>query len=202
MSTTEIIAAVLGVLCVGLLIVRNHWSWPIGFVQVVLTGIVLWNAKLYAETGLQVVFAVLQLYGWWAWFVSLRGGDQTDNQVKSEIEIVRLTAIQRAIALVATGVMTCCLYLLLVSFTDGQAPAADSFIAAASLVAQALLAWRYFENWHFWIVIDLVSIPLYASRELYALALLYVVFLGLAIAGWSIWRRQLQQQRVVQGVAT
>lgn len=50
MTTIEILATILGILCVGLLILRNQWSWPFGLVQVVLQGIVLWNAKLYEKT--------------------------------------------------------------------------------------------------------------------------------------------------------
>jgi nicotinamide mononucleotide transporter len=63
------------------------------------------------------------------------------------------------------------------------------------LTAQYLLARRYHENWTYWIIVDIVSIPLYIARELYPFGILYVIFLGLAIAGWISWHRALTQQR-------
>lgn len=207
MSTLEIIASLLGALCVGLLIRRNHWSWPIGFVQVVLMAVVLWKARLYAETGLQVVFAVLQLYGWWAWlasvkFAAIAGDEKSSEAAGGEIVVRRLSGWRWLAAITSTLIGTAMLYAILVRWTDGQAPSVDAFIAAASLVAQALLAWRYLENWYFWIVVDLVSIPLYGTRGMYALALLYVVFLVMAISGWWVWRSSLLQRNHRAEVAT
>lgn len=196
MLVLEVIAAVLGVLCVGLLITRNHWSWPIGLVQVVLQGIVFWDAKLYAETGLQVVFAVLQLYGWWAWLVSRRGltGSAPGGVAQEQIRVETLTARGWGVSIGSTMLGTLAVGWFLARYTDGQSPWLDAFIAAASLTAQYLLAARCHENWTFWIIVDVVSIPLFIARGLYPFAILYVVFLGLAIAGWITWRRVLRLQ--------
>jgi nicotinamide mononucleotide transporter len=88
-----------------------------------------------------------------------------------------------------TLVMTLVFASLLISFTDAKAPIVDSLLASASLVAQYLLARRYLENWVYWILIDIVSIPLFASRSLYWFSGLYVVFLILAIQGFLSWRQ-------------
>ncbi len=85
------------------------------------------------------------------------------------------------------------------SFTDGKSPIADAFITAASLTAQYLLAKRYYENWGYWIVVDVLSIPLYVIRDLPVLAVLYVVFLAMAIAGFYQWRTALRNQEIQQG---
>jgi nicotinamide mononucleotide transporter len=94
----------------------------------------------------------------------------------------------------ATGLGTFGLAWFLIQFTDGQAPWVDAFIASASLTAQYLLAKRYHANWTYWIVVDLVSIPLYFARGLFPFAILYMIFLGLAIAGWITWYWALQKQ--------
>ncbi|MCU0721079.1 MAG: nicotinamide mononucleotide transporter family protein [Pirellula sp.] len=65
MSLIEIVAAIFGFLSVWFYIVRNPASWPTGLVQVLLLWNVFWNAKLYADFGLHVLYAVLQIYGWW-----------------------------------------------------------------------------------------------------------------------------------------
>jgi nicotinamide mononucleotide transporter len=186
----EVLSAAFGFVCVALLIVRNHWSWPVGFVQVILTAVVLWDAMLYAETALQFLFAGLQIYGWWAWLASRTS--KTDPLAPSDIRVEELTKRGWSLSLIATIAMTASLTWVLVTFTDGNSPGIDAFITAASLTAQVLLAARCLENWLFWIAVDIVSIPLYIHRGLYVLALLYVLFLCLAIGGWVSWRQSLK----------
>jgi len=198
MTTIEILATILGILCVGLLILRNQWSWPIGLVQVVLQGIVLWNAKLYAETALQGVFWVLQLYGWWAWIASNRN-ESTSQSINTPVQVERLSTNASIFFIGLTLLQTILIAWFLMSFTNGKSPIADAFITAASLTAQYLLAKRYYENWGYWIVVDVLSIPLYVIRELPVLAVLYVVFLAMAIAGFYQWRKALQNQEIQQG---
>lgn len=196
MPILEIVAAALGALCVGLLIVRNHWSWPIGLGQVILTAAVFWEAKLYAETGLQVIFAFLQVYGWWAWLASRNtSADHTAGMHGDEL--IRVRTLPRAgwfLSIAITGLTTLIIAWFLIAFTDGQAPVFDALITASSLTAQYLLAARYHENWAYWIFVDVVSTPLYLARGLYPMAILYVIFLGMAIVGWFRWKRALESQ--------
>jgi nicotinamide mononucleotide transporter len=197
MTILEAIASVFGIACVWLVVRRNHWSWPIGLIQVILTAIVLWDAKLYAETGLQIVFAFLQFYGWYEWLTAPVIGDEESlarNRVDllgegAKIKVERLTNKNLFVSVLMTVLMTVVFASLLILFTDAKAPIVDSLLASASLVAQYLLARRYLENWVYWILIDIVSIPLFASRSLYWFSGLYVIFLVLAIQGFLSWRR-------------
>jgi len=65
MSLVELSAAILTIVNVYLTIRRNVWCWPAGAVSVVLYMFVFWEAKLYADMVLQVVYFVLQFYGWY-----------------------------------------------------------------------------------------------------------------------------------------
>lgn len=208
MSNLEIVASLFGAACVVLLIFRNHWSWPIGLVQVILTAVVFYQAKLYAETALQVIFAILQVYGWIAWFAdSSRGKLNEKLPAKSffappDIVVEELSLFHRAISLIAIGIGTGVIATLLFTFTNGNSPVADAFITAASLVAQWLLAKRYLENWVIWIVVDVVSIPLYWQRELPFFAILYVLFLVLALLGLRAWLWQVRNQAKAKALAS
>lgn len=73
-------------------------------------------------------------------------------------------------------------------------------IGASSVVAQILLNKRYIENWVIWIVVDVVSIPVYIYKELNLIALLYVVFLGLAITGLTKWINEYKENKGVINV--
>jgi len=72
MSGLELFAAALGVIAVWLTVKQNPWCWPIGLVMVLLYTWIFFDVKLYSDMLLQVIYAVLQLYGWWQW---TRGGN-------------------------------------------------------------------------------------------------------------------------------
>lgn len=81
MSGLELFAAALGVIAVWLTVKQNPWCWPIGLVMVLLYVWIFFDVKLYSDMLLQVVYAVLQLYGWWQW---TRRGERRDvRQVTS-----------------------------------------------------------------------------------------------------------------------
>ena len=46
---------------------QNRWCWPIGLAMVLIYAWIFFEVKLYSDMLLQVVYAVLQLYGWWQW---------------------------------------------------------------------------------------------------------------------------------------
>ncbi|MFN7292323.1 MAG: nicotinamide riboside transporter PnuC [Pirellula sp.] len=216
MSLVEIVAAIFGFLSVWFYIFRNPASWPTGLVQVLLLWSVFWNAKLYADFGLHVLYAILQIYGWWAWIRVQRTNDLARNAVRERRRFVdlspdddppkssdspvqdgvRIRSLGRAGlvgCLLAVPILTAIFAGLLIRYTDATLPVWDSFIAAASIVAQCLLAARYVENWRFWIAVDIVGIGLFAFKELYPTTVLYILFLVMAIWGDVAWRKSLRQ---------
>src|SRR5476651_1477355 len=72
MSGLELFAAALGVIAVWLTVKQNPWCWPIGLVMVLVYSWIFFDVKLYSDMLLQVIYAALQLYGWWQW---TRAGD-------------------------------------------------------------------------------------------------------------------------------
>lgn len=193
MTILEIIAAVFGFLCVWFYIVRSVWSWPTGLVQVLLLIAVFYHAKLYADMALHVIYVGLQIFGWVAWQKSLR--IKQSGTAETERVVVRSLNLSGIIAcILVTILLTIAFSSVLLLWTDAELPIADSFVAAASLVAQYLLATRYLENWIFWIVVDTVGVGLFAYKELYPTAILYALFWVMAIVGLVAWNRAAQQQ--------
>jgi nicotinamide mononucleotide transporter len=90
---------------------------------------------------------------------------------------------------VATAAISLALGLSLARWTDAALPMADSAVTGMSIAAQILLSFRRIENWVLWIVIDIVSIALYLSRDLHLLAALYAGFLVLSVVGLRTWTR-------------
>lgn len=185
LGMTEVIGFVSGGLTVYLTIQRNIWLWPTGLVNNVFFGILFWESKLYADMGLQVVYFILSVLGWYWW---LHGGRD-----KAELPIQRTPLWLWAVLIALTGFGTALMRWYLQG-VGGSAPLWDGFTTVLCLVAQFLLTRKYIENWAFWLVADIVYVPLYISKGLYLTAALYAIFLGMCVAGWLQWRRGLWEQ--------
>lgn len=185
MGWTEVVAFVTGAWCVWLTVKENIWNWPIGLANATFSGIVYFQARLFADSVLQGVYFVVGLFGWYWW---LFGG-----QNRTELRVERAPARELAVTFAVGYTATFAIYMLLKHF-NGAAPVLDAVLTSFSLVAQFLLTRKYLENWIVWIAVDLVYIPWLASRGLFLMALLYGVFLVLAIIGlfdwWEKWKAQ------------
>ena len=103
--------------------------------------------------------------------------------------MVRRATPRVLLASVAAVVVATFGLTLLLRATDDAAPFWDALTTALSLVAQWLLNTKKIETWYFWIAADCVYVPLYLSKDLNLTAVVYVLFLGLCVAGLLAWRR-------------
>ena len=189
MKTIEIVAAVFGVVSVFLSVRQNIWSWPTAIVNVGLYILVFFQAKLYADTGLQVVYVVLNAYGWYHW---LYGGKN-----RTELPVSRTSARLGAL-LVGIGLAgTALIGTLLARTTDASLPYLDSMTTSTSLVAQWMMTRKLLENWLVWVAVDVVYIGMYIYKSLYVTAVLYFVFLVLSAMGYVQWKRSFQSRTPV-----
>lgn len=183
MSPLEIAAAVLSLVSVWLTVREHIWCWPTGIAGVALYGVVFFRTRLYADTGLQVVFAILSFYGWWEW---LHGGAE-----RTPLKVATASNRARVAAFIAGAAFAVGLGALLRRFTNAALPWVDSALTSYSLVAQWLLTKKYIENWVVWILVDVVYIGMFAFKQLYVTSALYAIFLLLSLRGFFEWRRSL-----------
>ena len=184
MSYYEIIGAAFGLLSVWLTVKENIWLWPTGLISVCFYIIVFFQAKLYANMGLQVVFIALQIYGWYEW---LHGGKDR-GRLKISRAGLKLDLLLALVAFIVTAAMG----YLLDTQTDASLPYGDSAATALSLVAQWMLAKKLIENWIVWIAVDVITIGLCLYNNLFPTAALYVAFLVLAVMGLIEWRKTIK----------
>jgi nicotinamide mononucleotide transporter len=151
---------------------------------VTVQGVLFFRTRIYADALLQVFFFVTLAWGWWHW-VKHRGKTK-------ELPVTKLGASGRVIVLVTASITTVVWALALRRWTDAVIPWRDAFIAAFSVVAQVLQARKQVETWPLWVVVNLVAIPAYWSASLAFSAFLYLIYLGLALAGWRAWHRALK----------
>lgn len=188
-SYAELFGFITGALNVWLVTRENIWSWPLGIINAVFYVVVFAKSGLYSDTGLQVVYFTLSCYGWWHW---LRGGPQ------HEAVVVTRTPRHLWLVLAALGVTTWVLLFSITSRIPGSAlPKMDAALVATSLIAQWMMTRKLLENWVLWILVDVVYVPVFVIKGLRLTAVLYAIFLGLAILGYVQWRRSAQRGETV-----
>lgn len=179
----ELLAAGLGVFSVYLMTAQKPLAWPIGFLMVVLYSWIFWQARLFSEMLLQLIYAALQLYGWYQW---LRGGVQKQQREVSSLplSLIRLHLIIGLIISLTLGA-------LMSNYTSANLPWLDAALTGFSLVGQYWMAKKYLQCWSLWVVVDVIYIGMFSLAGLYLTAALYAVFTGLAVWGWLQWRTNL-----------
>lgn len=183
-SGWEIAGFLLGVVGVVLMIRQHLLAWPVGLVQVAIYAWVFYGSRLYSDAILQVIFFVLLVYGWIQWRRGVR-----DGQVRHELPVTSLTLSGKLICLGIGAVATGAWGEFMHRNTDAALPHWDAFILAFSMVAQWMQARKKIENWALWMAVNVVAIGVYFTKQLYLTAILYAVFLGLAVAGRLTWQR-------------
>jgi nicotinamide mononucleotide transporter len=178
----ELAAVVLALAMVALNMRVNPLAWPLAIASSLLYFLLFWDSRLYGEAGLQIFFVIVALWGWWQW---LRG-TMDDGSALRVRALPRLEALG---GLLALAVAWPALALFLDHRTDSDVPWFDAFPTAASLIGQWLLGRKYVENWLVWLLVNVVSVALFAFKGLWLTVLLYAVFAVLSVAGWRAWRR-------------
>ena len=181
MSQLEWLAAALLLVNVALVARRSVWNYPFALVAVSLYALVFYEARLFSDMLLQGFFFALNLYGWRGWLAAREG--------RAAIPVGWMSGRERLLWGGATVAAWVGWSFGMHRFTHAAAPWADGAVAMISIAAQWLLARRRVESWWLWICVDLVAVPLFLSRGLYATSAVYAVLLALSIAGLLQWRR-------------
>ncbi|HEX8405477.1 MAG TPA: nicotinamide riboside transporter PnuC [Duganella sp.] len=165
---------------------NNVHSWWLGVIGCSLFAVLFYTSKLYADVALQLFFIVTCLIGWRRWVGG--GGDGGGGALPISNARPKLVGLMSVAGVTATAAYG----LMLQLYTDAYAPFIDSAVLMFSIVAQLLLMGRRLQTWPFWLLVNTVSVPLYASRGLYLTAVLYAAYWLNALASWFFWRRQMR----------
>lgn len=184
-SLLEVIGVITGLLCVWLAAINNIWNWPIAIISVGIYIYIFFFARLYADMGLQVYFMVMNIYGWYYW------AKEPDDANK--MPIVLIGRKELAWSMLAIIVFTVILGTGL-KYTTASFPYLDSFCTACSLVAQVWLARKILENWLIWLFVDIVYVGVYILKGLDLTAVMYAIYVGLALFGYLDWKKDYKKQ--------
>lgn len=187
----EFVAVVFGILSVVYSRAENILVYPTGLVNTTLYIYLSVQAGLYAEASVNGYYTIMSIAGWVWW-----ARKKTDGE--HQLRISGSSATDWRNALLFFGFFWVSLWWLLDRFTDSSVPLADGFAAASAYTGMWLMARKKLENWIWWIVTNIASIPLYFSKGFVFTSFQYLVFLVLAVMGYAEWRRKLAQSEVAK----
>ncbi len=191
MSYVELIGTLFAIWSVWLVSKRNILTWPIGIVSVLLFMILFYQIRLYSDTIEQVYYLITNIYGWWVWSQSPQMGGKIANVRYSNSQILILGVAITGIVAIIVGFVVSKVHLLLPGIFPEPAsfPYLDALTTVMSFSATWLMIQGRVECWVYWIIVDVIGIWLYFVKEVKFIALLYGIFLVMAINGLRLWHK-------------
>ena len=186
--SVELVAVVFSIAYLYFSIRQKILLWPMGMISAILYMVVFFQAKFYADMGLNGYYLVISIYGWAHW------SNKGENQRK-RLKISRITRKTGLILGVLTLAVFWLIGWLLNRYTDSPIPYWDAFTTAASFTATWMLARKILEHWIVWIVVDAISMGLYLYRGLVPTLLLFGVYTTMAVIGFIAWKKSYTRAR-------
>lgn len=192
----DIFTTLLGLLYIWLEYRANIWLWAVGIVMPALDIYLYYSHGLYGDAAMAVYYTVAAIYGLLAWRfgISLSRLLKRKTTSQKELQISRMPINKYLPTLVFLAMAWGTTYWILVTFTNSTVPLLDSFTNAMSFVGLWALAKKYIEQWLFWIVVDAVCCYLYIVKGIPFKALLYGLYVFIAVMGWMKWEKMRKMQ--------
>lgn len=191
-SIWEFIAVIFGIGSVWYARKESILVYPVGIVSVVIYVFICFNARLYADAGINLFYFVMSVYGWYHW---------THKNGHTETREISVNSTKEQILGIVLTIVSFFLILALiwlfnrddVVYMNSYVPYVDSLTTAIFLIGMWLMALKRIENWLYWIIGDLIAIPLYFGKGLVFTSFQYLVLLIIAIWGYIEWRKRWNQ---------
>jgi nicotinamide mononucleotide transporter len=192
-SVIEWLIFVLALIYVIFAAVENIWCWIFGIVSSALSVYLCYSGHLFLESGLQVFYVFIGIYGWYEW---LYGANQPSlnnklRPAKTELHIASFSFLKTGYLILIGCIIWIPFGYIAHRYSTQVYPYLDAFITAFSIVATWMTAKKILQNWIFWIIIDGLAIVLYGSRGYYLIALLYGIYTILSFIGYLQWKKRI-----------
>jgi nicotinamide mononucleotide transporter len=202
MSIWEVVAVILGVAYLVLAMRQNILCWYAALGSTAIFSWLFWDVSLVMESGLNVYYLIMAVYGWWVWRGNTQQNQVNSSEVIKAVEIKSWSLSRHALIIVGIVLISLATGYGLEKNTSAALPYLDSFTTWGAVITTYMVAQKVLENWLYWLVIDTVAIYLYIDRELYLTALLMAIYVVLAVLGWFIWLKEYRQQDATYSLQT
>ncbi len=184
MNPLELIAVITGIGSVLFSIQRHVYTYPIGLISVLLYVWLCFQGGLYGDMTVNIFFGFLSISGWIAWY---QNADDSQH-----VSIGTLSAAQRikfCLFLIGSiGIV----WLILSYYTNSTVAFTDSVVTGFSVIGMILMNQRRIEHWICWLVVNMISIPLFWSKGLPLTSVQFFFLLCFSVWGFYAWKKKLQ----------
>lgn len=194
-SLLEFIAVITGIGSVWYAQRENILVYPVGIISVLIYVYICYISRLYADAGINLFYFIVSVYGWYHW--THKNGKTENREISVNSRMEQLLGV----GLVVLGFFVIIGLIWIFNHHDrvymnSFVPFLDSFITSIFLVGMWLMALKRVENWIYWIVGDIIAIPLYYSKGLVFTGFQYIVFLVIAVLGYIEWKKRWQESQL------
>ena len=194
-SVWEFIAVITGIGSVWYARKESILVYPVGIISVLIYVFIFYEASLFADAGINLFYFAMSVYGWYHW---------THKNGHTAIREISVNTLRDQILAVAlTFVAFICIFALIwvfkrddTAYITSYVPYVDSFVTAIFLIGMWLMALKRVENWIYWIIGDLIALPLCFMKGLVFTSVQYLVFLIIAVLGYLEWKRRWEERHL------
>ncbi len=180
----EVAGVVISLVYLSFSVRQKIWLWPFGILSALFYIVIYYDHALYADMSLQFYYVIISIYGWFWWKKR-----SNENTHETELKVRSLNRQLLFKSMIVFLLLWAGLFGILANLTDSDVPVMDALTTAGGIVATWMLARKYIENWLLWIFVDGVSIFLYLYKELYATAILFLIYTLIAVFGYRSWKQ-------------
>ena len=184
----EYIAVICGIASVVFSRKENILVYPVGMISTAIFIYLYWTGGLFADASVNFYYTLMSIVGWFMW--SRKSGGR---------QALSITASNRREWIQAIIFFLACfsvLFFVLKYLTKSTVPLADAFTSGAAYTGMWLMNKKKLENWTWWIITDLASVPLNFYKHFVFASFQYLVFLILAVMGYITWRNKIAAHAV------
>ncbi len=189
----EIIAVVSGIASVWFSSKESIWVYPIGLFNTVIYIYLSFKGSLFGEASVNLFYTIMSIYGWYNW---LRRGANLQFIVNISYSSKKDWGIQLLFFLSVFAVIYFSLSFIKNAFAAGTIPWADALASASAFTAMLLMTRKKVESWIWWLVTNIISIPLFYAKGYTLTAIYYIILLALAVVGLQEWRKKANEQSI------
>jgi len=180
----EIIVFVFGILSVYLAKKENILVYPTGLIATILSVYIMYYAKYYADMSINIYYTIMSVYGWIQWNKKTKGDVLHISRTNKREKIIGVILFVIT-AIVCSGIYT--YYEVKFQLNNYL----DIFTASLFFTGMWYMARKKIENWTLWIIGDAICVYIFFDRQLYIIAIQYIIFTILAISAYIEWKKYL-----------
>ncbi len=180
----EIIVFIFGILSVYFAKKENILVYPTGLIATILSVYIMFNAKYYADMSINIYYSIMSVYGWYQWKKITNGEALSVSRTNMKEKIIGI------LLFFITGIICVLIY----TFFDYKLQLnnyLDVFTTSLFFTGMWYMARKKIENWTLWIVGNTFAVYIFFDRQLYIIAIQYIIFTILAISAYIKWKKYL-----------